>query len=754
MSNNKQPAEPQGSLNIGDIYYVLFKRKWLILSFCVLGIAAAGALLIIKPAQFVSEAKLYVQYVMDAKTPVTGIASESGIRVTSSGGADIVLTEIEFLTSLDLAQQVAERVGPEKILAKFGGGSDSNGAAGVILSHLVAEPALKTPSIILLSFQHPDQEVTRAVLSEVIDAYIEKSAEEHRTIGNSDEFLNQETKHLREQLESTEKELSAAKSEAGIIATLEDTKKGWDEQYNQINSELLDAGTQLAVRNADAPAPKKAPPATNAVAVTNAPVEIPNSVRNDYMTICGALVQAKASYTISMVKFPPGSDFLKDAKNLVDRLDGERTALEQQYPALANIDLPTAPAPGGNANIADDGGDQKIRVSGLVAKTNFLAGKLAEIRREQTNLEAREPRINELENRKSIQLAAFDAFTKSLEQSKLGSDQSSSGGIKVTESPTPPVKKWSKSVKKLVGMALAGGIGGGIGLAFLIELILDNTVKRPGEIERKLHLPLFISIPDTHQNDPRPVPGNGHMLIPAANGGALVKTNGSGPGIPAEPAAPWDRANPLHRFYAGLRDRLIVNFEVRNLNHNPKLVGVTSCRKGAGVSSIAAGLAASLSETGDGNVLLVDMRGEHGAAQHFQKGKPANGLDSDLEIGLQNGESDDAKAHAPGEDGSDEQFPSVLSKRFAKLMPKLKASDYDYIIFDMPPVSQTSMTPRLAGLMDMVLLVIESEKTHRESVQRATALLNESRAQVSTVLNKVKTYVPKKLHQDFLDDEV
>jgi len=27
-------------------------------------------------------------------------------------------------------------------------------------------------------------------------------------------------------------------------------------------------------------------------------------------------------------------------------------------------------------------------------------------------------------------------------------------------------------------------------------------------------------------------------------------------------------------------------------------------------------------------------------------------------------------------------------------MPKLKASDYDYIIFDMPPVTQTSMTPR------------------------------------------------------------
>ena len=97
-------------------------------------------------------------------------------------------------------------------------------------------------------------------------------------------------------------------------------------------------------------------------------------------------------------------------------------------------------------------------------------------------------------------------------------------------------------------------------------------------------------------------------------------------------------------------------------------------------------------------------------------------------------------------------MPRVIPNRFASLVPKLKASDYDYIIFDMPPVSQTSMTPRMAGLMDMVLLVIESEKTKRESVQRATALLQESKATISTVLNKTRSYVPAQLHQEFLNN--
>jgi Mrp family chromosome partitioning ATPase len=81
-------------------------------------------------------------------------------------------------------------------------------------------------------------------------------------------------------------------------------------------------------------------------------------------------------------------------------------------------------------------------------------------------------------------------------------------------------------------------------------------------------------------------------------------------------------------------------------------------------------------------------------------------------------------------------------------VPKLKASDYDYIIFDLPPVSQISVTSRMARFMDMVLLVIESEKTDREVVKRATAMLAESKANVSAILNKNRDYVPKRLSQD------
>jgi len=50
--------------------------------------------------------------------------------------------------------------------------------------------------------------------------------------------------------------------------------------------------------------------------------------------------------------------------------------------------------------------------------------------------------------------------------------------------------------------------------------------------------------------------------------------------------------------------------------------------------------------------------------------------------------------------------------------------------------------------MDTVLLVLESEKTQCDAAKRAAAMLAESKATVSAVLNKNPRYVPQRLQQD------
>jgi Mrp family chromosome partitioning ATPase len=307
-------------------------------------------------------------------------------------------------------------------------------------------------------------------------------------------------------------------------------------------------------------------------------------------------------------------------------------------------------------------------------------------------------------------------------------------------------------------MLAFGGILAGLAWAFLIELVLDRSVRRPVEIEAKLKLPLFLSIPDVRRNGRSRLARTAERRrLQLQNAAVADAPAGGGDPAPGKNGAlqvvSLERNPSLQPFHDALRDRLIVYFEVKNLTHKPKLVAVTSAGRGAGVSSIAAGLAASLSETGDGNVLLVDMNLEQGAAQQFYKGKAGCGLDTALTAETRQNALVQENLYVVNGNAKSTELPGILPKRFGALVPRLKASNYDYIIFDMPPVSQTSLTSRLSRFMDMVLLVVESEKTGREVVQQANTWLAESGATVGAVLNKTRRYIPERLHQEFLHDK-
>ena len=140
------------------------------------------------------------------------------------------------------------------------------------------------------------------------------------------------------------------------------------------------------------------------------------------------------------------------------------------------------------------------------------------------------------------------------------------------------------------------------------------------------------------------------------------------------------------------------------------------------------------------------MNVDQGVAHSFFKGKPGCGISDALEPkNRADAQVQENLYLATLNNGANDKLVKVLPTRFNQLMPKLKASDYDYIIFDMPPVTQTSSTPRLASYMDLALLVLESEKTSQHSATRASALMREARANVAAVLNKHRSHVPAAL---------
>ncbi len=751
----KSTAQSPAGLTLGDIYYVLFRRKWIIIPLAALGVIAAVAFHFLTPVVYSSEAKVLIRYLYE-KQNLNPVPNDSSIKSVDSDGSGIIISELEILRSLDLAEQVAEAIGPEKILGKDGRG-DKNGAAAAIRQGLTFDVP-KGSSVIGIIFKHRDRTIVQPVLAQIINSYFQKHAEIHRSIGIFDDFLNKETDQLRNLVSQTEQKLREAKAKAGIIS-LEDTKKSYVEQISRIRQDLYDAEAELAERQAAVKELGKLAPVKPDAPAPDAGAEVsvlPETV-TEYNNLVARLDGLRKREQDLLGQFTAQSGLVKELRVQIAAAEADRKKLEEENPKLLIVGVA---APKG-VDRSIDLFTENTRIIALDAKIKALNTRLEKIRAEAAGMDETEVAITDLQRKKELEEKRYLYYSSSLEQTRI--DQSLGAGqtanISKIQAPSPPFRAAEKKQRMTFLMLLGGGLFGGIALAFVLELYLDRSVRRPIEVEAKLHLPLVLSMPDVTRNGyARKLKHSHRKLLPAPSSPETASppaSNGNGDsGISKkkEGLKPWDAGHILRPFFEGLRDRLITSFEVRKLTHKPKLVALTACAEGAGVSTIAAGLAACLSETGDGNVLLVDMNLQEGAAHQFFHGAPVCGLE-DL---LENGKKEDAlvqgNLYVVTEGANSEKLPRVLPKRFTNLVPKLKASDYDYIIFDMPPISQISVTPRLAAFMDMMLMVVESEKTDAESVRRAADMLRESKTHVGVVLNKTRNYVPRRLHQEFLSN--
>jgi Mrp family chromosome partitioning ATPase len=289
--------------------------------------------------------------------------------------------------------------------------------------------------------------------------------------------------------------------------------------------------------------------------------------------------------------------------------------------------------------------------------------------------------------------------------------------------------------RQKTALALAGGgFGVGFALALFIELVLDQTVRRPVELEQRLGIPLWLSIPFNANSR------NKRLPAPGASGGggstSIIVPNGN-----AE-VAPWEVTHFVRPYAETIRDRLGLYFETNNMTHRPKLLAITGSGGGAGTSTLAAGIASALSETGEGKVLLVDMNPGRTEAHPFFQGRPACSLTAALSNeGKLTSAADNLYLATTSQNGAG--TGSFGLKRLRELIPNIKESDFDYVLFDMPPLGQTSPTASMAAYMDNVIFVVESENAQRETVKRDYAQLVGRKPDVLVVLNKTHTYAPK-----------
>jgi len=610
---NPQPiATPNHGLDLGDIYYILFRHKWKIVLCSLAGLLAAGAMYRSEAPPYQSEAKLLVRYIIsESKTtgPATG---NSPAKISpDERGTTIMNTEMEILNSMNLAGQVVETIGAEKILAKAGGGTDAVAAAVMIRQNLRVVVG-QASSVIHVTFRHPDAEMVTTILREIVDRYLKMHVEAHRATGMLGEALAAEADTLRARLNQTDEELRRAIARAGAISP-EVAKEGMSNQMVAIRREIQTYESELAARLAVFEELKKRQ--TTPVAEPtkpNAVPEVPPSVLDEFRTVYSQLTRFQNLEQDLLLQFTPETVRVKEIQ--ARRLEAEQKVakMREQHPGLLKVSTPTDtrdPA----AQQAMEISTAWIQITSYQAKIKELNAQLDRIRADMARLDREEGPINELKRNKELQDQHYRYYQAALEQSRINQTLGDGKVSNITQIQTPSPPFRAEMDMRKIGLTALVGIFAGFAWAFLVEIYFDRSVRRPKDLQRLMRVPLLLSIPRLRSRDlalrlespsqpalPSGDNGNGHAIVAAA----------------PEPVQ-FGRIDALQPFHETLRDRLIGYFESRNLTHKPKLVAVTGLRRGAGVTTTAAGLARSLSETGEGNVLLVDMTAEQGSAQQF-----------------------------------------------------------------------------------------------------------------------------------------
>jgi succinoglycan biosynthesis transport protein ExoP len=672
MSESEYETQHSG-LKLNDFLFILFRHKWKILLFSTAGIAAAAEVYV-SAQTLESKAKLLVRYVVE-RSAIDRL--DSPIAKPGSQNENLLNSEVEILTSWDLATQVAQAIGPERLLPGFEGKATVAGGAGSILGGLKVAP-VPDSNIISVSYQNRDPALAVSVLQELVSRYFDKHLEVHRSAGAFN-LVKQEADQVRGQLNEAEEKLKELKARVGITS-LADGTATLNAELTKGQEQLDAAEAELAGQEARVKGIEKWLAATDKNSSDNAMRQASRKAIREYEELLTQLGYLRQSETDLLGKFTPENRMVKIKQAQIDDLEKQRRQLEEKFPGIAAVVQTT-----GSPDLVSE----RSHLVAIQARMDTLRSRLHAVEDRAQLLLELGPQIAELERRKELEETNYKYFEASLEKARVDEtlDPSRMPNISVVQKPSP-AKPAIGDVKKIVLSLAGGGFALGIGIALLIELVLDRTIKRPLELERQLRVPLLLSVPDFGRN------GHLHLHLDNSNGDSVKGL----PDSDRRSVAAWENDHSIRPFCNSIRDRLAFYFEVNGITYKPKLVAVTGLTKGAGASTFAAGLAASLSERGEEKVLLIDHQ--------------------------------------------------LHPRRFYNLIAELKHSEYDYVIFDLPFLSDTSPTLAMAGFADKVLLVVEAEKSNPDAVKRAYNELAAAKARVSVIFNKSRQTGPKWLESE------
>ncbi|MDJ0675583.1 MAG: polysaccharide biosynthesis tyrosine autokinase [Calothrix sp. MO_167.B42] len=702
-----QNIETQGPVEEFDIqqYWLVLKRRWLIAAavFCT-SVGLSGFVVFRQKPQYQASGMLLFK--SDRISSLTKAGGTVGDLESIKREGNPLETQAVIVNSQPILQEVVNTLDLK---------DDEGEPLETESLKIKVEPVIGT-DVLKVSYTSEKPEMAAAIVNQLMETYIDNNIASNRTqVIAAGEFLKRRIPFSKRELNTATEALRLFRLRHNTVNLTQESSAALhnisklNEQIDQTQTELADIKAQeMSMKGQLNLADKQALEIT-------ALNQIPGvqEVLTEQQKVQSQLATFTSKYTDS---HPIIQDFKKQesalASLLKKRIEGA-LGTSRQYVSPSNLQM---------GKIKEDLVGQYVQLStqsqGLENKLQTLFKLRENYQKKLSILPNLEKSQGDLERRLSIAKTDYENLVTRLQEIEVAEKQTI-GNARIVEPAIVPKKT---IISKMSLLLLGGGVfvGSllGISAAFFVDLI-DRTLKTTKEVENFF----------------------GYIML-----GFIPKFDTS----KVSPSLKMMGENVSHRVIAASSPRTAIHEAYQMLQANLKFIShkkvrtiaITSSVPGEGKSEIAANLATVIAQTGQ-RVLLIDADMRRPSQHHLWGQINSSGLSNVIV-----GQDDFSLAVNKITDylsvltaGIQPPNPLALidSEGMASLIRNL-SEDFDYIIFDTPPLTGIADAAVLGKMVDGVLLVARPKVVDSASAEAAKSLLERSEANIlGIVANAVNT---------------
>lgn len=717
---------------IRDYLFVVLKRKWLILSLCLVVTSLVAVQMFRQPSIYEAEATIRIE--QRSKS----VLQTREFVLNAQPDANFWGTQVKLLQSPALARQVALSLDLQNNQTFFG--SQAQGGFFAALRRMVSgeKPPPRKPAaapggleiigqeqlrdeplspeelaalepyedaiigaekiegvvgtnLFNIKYRHTDPEMAQKVANALAEVFRANNIENAtQNSSKAEHVLAREIAGLQDKIRHDTEALFNYARDKGLPPTMDSALNVEAQRLSDLSRQLLDAENRR--KNAQAVY-------VNAKDSTE-PLSIPDVQKSERIRALqerlSELREKKAALEVTYTKeWPEVKKIDVSIKRLETEL--ERAATETVQRLKAEFD-------------SAQGHENSVREMYLRQRgtTDQNTRDQIEMAAYTQRLETSKQYLNTLlQKQREVQIAQGDK----------GSEVSIENYSRVPRSPVGPARM------RNVMLALILSLCAGIGLAFLLDF-LDDTVKSLDDVDRYIHLPAL-------------------AMIPASRGAVRLKSipqAASGP--PSESTALAmidDVRSPIAESYRHLRTSLLLS----SAGQPPRTILVTSSQPSEGKTTTAINTAFMLAQTG-AQVLIIDCDLRRPRLHTQFEVSNSRGLttwlsgEKDLDTLIQTcSKTPNLKilTSGPVPPNPAELLGSEEMRRLLGLL----GERFSHIIIDSPPAISFTDASILSTMVDGVMLVVHAGRSSRAVVRRAKQQLLDVGAHIfGVVLNNVK----------------